>query len=48
LFKDSWTSFGTDYEPFAPAARCMMPAQRGDWADTFAKASDALKAMLPR
>jgi hypothetical protein len=47
LFNNSWTSFGTDYEPFAPAARSMMPAQRGDWADAFAKASEALKAMLP-
>jgi ADP-heptose:LPS heptosyltransferase len=42
LYNNSWTSFGRDYEPFAPSARCMMPKQAGDWADAFAKAREAL------
>ncbi len=37
LYDTSWTSFGQNFEPFAPAAHCMMPAQRDDWADTFAQ-----------
>lgn len=37
LYDTSWTSFGQVFEPLAPAARCMMPAQRGDWSDTFAQ-----------
>jgi len=46
LYYNSWTSFGRDYEPFAPSARCMMPKQAGDWADTFAKARDALRVTI--
>jgi tetratricopeptide (TPR) repeat protein len=38
-----WTSFGCDYEPFAPAAHCMVPQTLDDWADSFAKTRDALK-----
>ncbi len=39
LYNTSWTAFGKDHEPFAPAARCIMPAKSGDWPDAFAKAS---------
>ena len=48
LYNKSWTSFGRDYEPFAPAARCIMPVKSGDWTDAFACAASALRAMLPR
>jgi tetratricopeptide (TPR) repeat protein len=37
LYDTSWTSFGCAYEPFAPSAACIMPKQRGDWADVFAQ-----------
>ncbi len=37
LYHTSWMSFGLDYEPFAPSARCIMPGRRGDWADVFAQ-----------
>jgi hypothetical protein len=45
LYNNSWTSFGHDYEPFAPSARCMMPKKAGLWTDAFAKAGDALAAI---
>jgi len=48
LHNTSWTSFGCDYEPFAPSARCIVPDKRGDWADGFTKAGEVLKALLPR
>ena len=48
LYHKSWTSFGRDYEPFAPAAHCIMPAKNGDWDDAFARAASALSALLPR
>ncbi len=35
LYNTSWTSLGRDYEPFAPAARCIMPKKSGDWADAL-------------
>jgi hypothetical protein len=38
LYDTSWTSFGTTYEPFAPACACIAPATRGDWRDVFAQA----------
>jgi ADP-heptose:LPS heptosyltransferase len=44
LYDLSWPSFGTDYEPFAPAARCLIPGRPGDWADVMAKALAALTA----
>jgi tetratricopeptide (TPR) repeat protein len=47
LYKTSWTALGTDYEPFAPACRCIMPDVSGDWSTTFARAADALNAMPP-
>ncbi|HXC55209.1 MAG TPA: tetratricopeptide repeat protein [Rhizomicrobium sp.] len=37
LYDTSWTGFAQSYEPFAPACELMMPARRGDWADTFAR-----------
>ena len=37
LYNNSWMSFGSDREPFAPAARCVMPENAGDWGDCFAK-----------
>jgi tetratricopeptide (TPR) repeat protein len=39
LYDTSWTSFGKDYEPFAPACTCLMPKSRGDWVDVFAQAA---------
>jgi len=46
LYNNSWTSFGTDYEPFAPTCRCMMPTRCGDWRETFAQAAEALNRRL--
>ena len=48
LYKTSWTALGADYEPFAPACRCIMPEVGGDWSTTFAKAANVLDAMWPR
>jgi hypothetical protein len=42
LYDTSWTSFGERFEPFAPTARCLMPARRGDWTDVFARARKAI------
>lgn len=42
----AWTSFGCDYEPFAPAARCIVPDSVGDWANGFAKAQAALNSLF--
>ena len=47
LYKISWTALGTDYEPFAPACRCIMPDENGDWGTTFARAATALNAIGP-
>ena len=47
LYKISWTALGTDYEPFAPACRCIMPDENGDWTTTFARAATALNAIGP-
>ena len=46
LYDTSWTSFGKDYEPFAPSALCMMPRSRGNWGDVFAKIHAALKSRI--
>ena len=35
LYGGSWTAMGCAYEPFAPSCECIVPAERGDWADTF-------------
>ena len=42
LYDTSWTAFGCDYEPFAPACRCIGPDAPGDWKSAFAKAKAAL------
>jgi Tfp pilus assembly protein PilF len=45
LYNMSWPSFGTTYEPFAPAARCLMPQVAGDWPDVMAQALAAIKTL---
>jgi len=42
LYNNSWTSFGRDYEPFAPSAHCIMPNVAGAWREAFAKAKSVL------
>lgn len=44
LYDTSWTSFGEAFEPFAPAALCLRPARRGDWADAFRQARVRLRS----
>ena len=44
LYDTSWTSFGTNFEPFAPACLCMMPDTVGDWDQVFAKTKTAVNA----
>ena len=46
LYNTSWTAFGKDYEPFAPAARCITPAKSGDWPSAFGKATKAIIATI--
>jgi ADP-heptose:LPS heptosyltransferase len=46
LYDTSWTSFGANCEPFAPACICVAPEQRGDWMDCLKKAFGALSAQL--
>lgn len=47
LHRDAgWTSFGCDYEPFAPAARCIVPDAVNDWADSFKKTLAALNSQF--
>lgn len=46
LYSDSWTSFGREREPFAPACLCCAPQRRGDWADSFARARGELSLRL--
>ncbi|MGC8536417.1 MAG: tetratricopeptide repeat protein [Rhizomicrobium sp.] len=43
VYDTSWTSFGTSYEPFAPAAQVISPDTPGDWSGCFAKVEEALK-----
>jgi tetratricopeptide (TPR) repeat protein len=43
LYNNSWTALGRDYEPFAPACRCVMPKRRGDWAECFAQVLEVLQ-----
>ena len=47
LYNTSWTALGCDYEPFAPAARCIMPDVSGNWPDAFAKAAAQIRRLLP-
>lgn len=42
----AWTAFGQDFEPFTPAARCLMPATPGDWDAALSMALEAIKALL--
>jgi Flp pilus assembly protein TadD len=44
LYDRSWTSFGRDYEPFAPAAECTRPKFQGDWKGAFDTALAAMHA----
>lgn len=46
LYDTSWTAFGSDREPFAPACRVMMPDAPGRWSSVFAKTLAALNAPL--
>jgi len=50
LSSDTWTAFGTGFEPFAPAARIVAPERSGDWPRCFSKALDLVKmlAVSPR
>jgi tetratricopeptide (TPR) repeat protein len=45
LYDTSWTSFGEKFEPFAPSCICVMPDDRGNWRDTFAQASEAIRSL---
>ncbi|MBI3676313.1 MAG: tetratricopeptide repeat protein [Proteobacteria bacterium] len=47
LYDTSWTSFGSGYEPFAPACVCVMPESAGDWADVFGKVLAAINLPPP-
>lgn len=47
LARQSWTSFGTEHEPFAPSCRCMTPEIAGDWADVFARTRATVSHALP-
>jgi len=42
----AWTSFGCDYEPFSPSARCIVPDVVGDWTNVFEKALAALNSQF--
>ena len=43
LYGLSWTALGQTHEPFAPACRCVMPKQFGDWDDVFRQAAAFIK-----
>ncbi len=43
LYDTSWTALGQAYEPFAPSCVCVMPRERGDWADVFAQVITKLR-----
>ncbi len=43
LYGLSWTALGQTHEPFAPACRCAMPEQFGDWDDVFRQAAAFIK-----
>lgn len=46
LHKTTWTAFGADHEPFAPACRLIRTPPAGDWAAAFDLTLEALKAQL--
>jgi tetratricopeptide (TPR) repeat protein len=39
LYGEGWTALGQTHEPFAPACRCVIPQQFGDWDDVFRQAA---------
>jgi len=39
LYGLNWTALSQMHEPFAPACRCVMPEQTGDWDDVFRQAT---------
>jgi len=41
-----WTSFGCGYEPFAPAAHCIVPDTVDGWSDSFQKTLTALNSQF--
>jgi Flp pilus assembly protein TadD len=45
LYGLSWTALGRAHEPFAPACRCVMPDQFGDWDCVFAQTGDLIKQL---
>jgi Flp pilus assembly protein TadD len=48
LYDTSWTSFGQSFEPFAPSCLCMMPDERGNWDQVFARTDTELKARFSK
>lgn len=46
LHKTTWTAFGQDHEPFAPACTLIRTPPGGDWAAAFDLAHAALRARL--
>ena len=42
LYGDVWTAMGQSHEPFAPSCECIVPAERGDWADVFKRVTTKL------
>lgn len=48
LYDTCWTSFGRDFEPFAPSCELIGPKSRGDWADTFARAAARIDASIAK
>ena len=42
LYGPVWTAMGQIHEPFAPACECIVPAQLGDWNDTFRQVATKL------
>ena len=46
LYGLNWTALGQMHEPFAPACRCVMPEQTGDWDDVFRQAAAIIKRPL--
>ncbi len=41
----SWTAFGKDYEPLAPACRLMRGVEAGDWRSAFDRTREALEKL---
>jgi Flp pilus assembly protein TadD len=45
LYHTSWTAFGQDYEPLAPACRCIGSVRPGDWQEVFSCAAALIKRL---